>query len=154
MNAFDKIDRVITAPHCTWRALRFMHIWQCVPCDIWLWSQGISSYQIYLVHLQYMSVLGRLTHCPLRLFCFQIGIFRSCYENGLLWISWHLTDDKSILVQVIAWCHQATNHYLSQYWSRPMPPYGVPRPQRVDIWGIPVGPYCLARYSHFSWMQF
>ena len=26
--------------------------------------------------------------------------------------------DKSTLVQVMAWCHQATSHYLSQCWSR------------------------------------
>ena len=26
----------------------------------------------------------------------------------------YLADDKSILVQVMAWCRQATSHYLSQ----------------------------------------
>ena len=30
-----------------------------------------------------------------------------------------LTDDKSTLVQVMAWCRQATSHYLSQFWPRP-----------------------------------
>ena len=29
-----------------------------------------------------------------------------------------LTDDKSTLVQVMAWCRQASSHYLSQCWSR------------------------------------
>ena len=28
------------------------------------------------------------------------------------------TDDKSTLVQVMAWCWQATSHYLSQCWPR------------------------------------
>ena len=28
----------------------------------------------------------------------------------------NLTDDTLILVQVIAWCHQAASHYLSQCW--------------------------------------
>ena len=27
------------------------------------------------------------------------------------------TDDQSTLVQVMAWCHQATSHYLSQCWQ-------------------------------------
>ena len=27
-----------------------------------------------------------------------------------------LTDDKSTLVQVMAWCHQAASHYLNQCW--------------------------------------
>ena len=40
----------------------------------------------------------------------------SPYDKALRWIPWDLTDDKSTLVQVIAWCHQATSHYLSQCW--------------------------------------
>ena len=49
------------------------------------------------------------------------------------------TDDKWTLVQVMAWCRQATNHYLSQCWPISMLPYGVIRPQWVnfliEIWG-------------------
>ena len=41
----------------------------------------------------------------------------------------HLTDDKSTLVQVMAWCRQATSHYLSQCWPRSVSPNGVTRPQ-------------------------
>ena len=52
-------------------------------------------------------------------------------------------DDKSTLVLVMAWCHQATSHYLSQCWPRSMSPYGVTRPHRVkamhDLWNM----YCL-----------
>ena len=40
-----------------------------------------------------------------------------------------LTVDKSTLVQVLAWCRQATSHYLSQCWPRYMLPNGVTRPQ-------------------------
>ena len=40
--------------------------------------------------------------------------------------------DKSTLVQVMAWCHQATSHYLSQCWPRSMSPYEATRPQRVN----------------------
>ena len=45
------------------------------------------------------------------------------------WIPQNSTDDESTLVQVMAWCHQATNHYLSQCWSRTMSPYGITMPQ-------------------------
>ena len=38
-----------------------------------------------------------------------IGILRSLYDNGLRWMPQNITDDKSTLVQVMAWCH-----YLSQ----------------------------------------
>ena len=33
---------------------------------------------------------------------------------ALAWISPYLSDNKSTLVQVMAWCRQATIHYLSQ----------------------------------------
>ena len=42
-----------------------------------------------------------------------------------------LTDDKSTLVQVMAWCFQSPSHYLSQCWPRSLSPYGVTRPQWV-----------------------
>ena len=55
----------------------------------------------------------------------------SC-EIVLLWMPLHLIDDKSTLVQVMAWCRQATSHYLSQCWPRSRSPYGVTRPQWVN----------------------
>ena len=50
---------------------------------------------------------------------------------ALRWKSLDLSDDKSTLVQVMAWCRQATSHYLNQCWPRSLPPYGVTRPQWV-----------------------
>ena len=64
-----------------------------------------------------------------------IGIFRSYHDNALRWMSQDLTDDKSTLVQVMAWCRQATSHYLSQCWLSSLSPYGVARPQWVNsLW--------------------
>ena len=54
----------------------------------------------------------------------------SC-ELALRRMSLDLTDDKSTLVQVMAWCRQATSHYLSQCWPRSLSPYGVTKPQWV-----------------------
>ena len=34
-------------------------------------------------------------------------------------------DDKSTLVQVMAWYRQAASHYLSQCWPRSMSLYGI-----------------------------
>ena len=42
----------------------------------------------------------------------------------------------STLVQVMAWCHQTTSHYLSQYWPRSKTPYAVTRPQWFKICAI------------------
>ena len=54
----------------------------------------------------------------------------SC-ELALRWMSLDLTDDKSTLVQVMAWYRQATCHYLGQCWPRSLSLYGVTRPQWV-----------------------
>ena len=54
----------------------------------------------------------------------------SC-EIALIRLSVDFTDDQSTLVQVMAWCRQATSHYLSQCWPRSLMPYGVTRPQWV-----------------------
>ena len=32
----------------------------------------------------------------------------------------------------MAWCHQATGHYLNQCWQRLITPYGITRPQWVN----------------------
>ena len=64
-----------------------------------------------------------------------IGIFTLSKDNTLRWMPRDLTDDKSTLVQVMAWCRQATSHYLSQCWPSSMSPYSVTRPQWVKkIW--------------------
>ena len=57
----------------------------------------------------------------------------SC-ETVFVWLSLDVTDDKSTLVQVMAWCRQATSHYLSQCWPRSLSPYGITRPQWMLIW--------------------
>ena len=55
----------------------------------------------------------------------------SC-EISFSWMSLNLTD-KSTLVQVMAWCRQATSHYLNQCWTKSMSPYGITRPQWVNV---------------------
>ena len=52
----------------------------------------------------------------------------------LKWMPMGLTDGKSTSVQAMAWCHQATSHYLSQCWPRSLSPYDVTRPQWVNIY--------------------
>ena len=56
----------------------------------------------------------------------------SC-EIVLIWMSLDLNYEKSTLVQVMAWCHQATSHYLSQCWPRSLLPCDVFRPHWVNF---------------------
>ena len=48
-------------------------------------------------------------------------------------MSLDFTDYQSTLVQVMAWCRQATSHYLNQCWPRSLSLYSVTRPQWVNF---------------------
>ena len=65
-----------------------------------------------------------------------ISNFQSKFSDWWLrylgWMLSNLTDYKSTLVQVMAWCLQATRHYLNECWPRSMWPYGISRPQWVN----------------------
>ena len=55
---------------------------------------------------------------------------------GFRWMPQIPIDDKSTLVQVMAWCHQATSHYLNLCWLRYVSSYGVTRPQWLNSGNI------------------
>ena len=40
--------------------------------------------------------------------------------KSLWWMLQNFSNEESTLVQLMAWCHQATSHYLGQCWSRCM----------------------------------
>ena len=46
---------------------------------------------------------------------------------------WILFDNKLTLAQVMAWCRQATSHYLSQSWPISILPYVSTKSQWVEI---------------------
>ena len=43
---------------------------------------------------------------------------------GLRWEPQNPTDDKSTLIHVMAWCHQASSHYSKQCWPIYLRPQG------------------------------
>ena len=59
-------------------------------------------------------------------FCILIDISLKFFCNGQI-------ANKSTLVQVVAWHHQATSHYLNLYWPKCLAPYGIAGPQWVEI---------------------
>ena len=59
----------------------------------------------------------------MKIFVFWCKFHWSCYECSI--------DNKSALVQVMAWCRQAASHYLSQCWQRSIMPHGVTGTQWV-----------------------
>ena len=101
----------------------------------WWWfvnprSHGIIIHGICVLGNMPASMAEGLTHWPLEDFNLILGI---SYEIALRWMPLDLTDDNSALVQVMAWCRQATSHYLSKCWPRSMSPNGITRPQWVNL---------------------
>ena len=94
-----------------------------------------------LCHVQNGAAITVLTHWPLgdldNILKLQFSILFywlvSSNDNAPRWMPWDL-DDKSTLVQVMAWCRQATSHYLSQCWPWSMSPNGITRPQWVNMY--------------------
>ena len=122
---------------------------------IWAWINGWvnnreagdlrrhrAHYDVIIMCIS-LAISWGLTHWPPRRFKrnFREVIFKLIlvtdgwgvsYKIALRWMPLDLTDDKSTLVQLMAWCRQAPNDYLSQCWPRCMSPYGVTRPQSVN----------------------
>ena len=93
-------------------------------CIIWGWTMELSS----LAPGRDLDAILKMEFVNLVLL---IGIFRSSHDIALRWMPQDFTDDKSTLVQVMAWCRQAPSHHLSQCWLSSLSPYGVTRPQWV-----------------------
>ena len=68
---------------------------------------------------------------------FAGNIFKHTFFKILVfWFKFHRSSFKTALVQVMAWCRQATSHYLTQCQPIHMLPYGVIRPQWVKVYFI------------------
>ena len=93
----------------------------CIPDTRLTWVNSLApgefDYSLQLVNYKLISMINILS-----IFCAIV----------IRWMLQQLTDHQSTLVQAMAWCRQATSHYLSQCWPRPLSPYGITRPQWVN----------------------
>ena len=121
--------RAITWPTefpCTW--------WYEIPC------LGRRIFQFVVSHPWPCSLINSLApggfenifqNVFFKLISWIDTLSNSC-ETALRSMPQNPSDDKSTLVQVMAWCRQAASHYLSQCCPRSLSPYGVTRPQWVN----------------------
>ena len=105
------------------------------------WNNGMCYMSCHILN----SLAPGSFQWNLRKIIFKLILVTDGYEISseiaLRWRSLDFSDDKSTLVQVMAWCRQATSHYLNQSWPRSLTPYGITRPQWVKD-----------RYlEHFQW---
>ena len=89
------------------------------------WSMTVTD----LIYLVFKELCG-LTHCHLRNMAiifnvifrnsFMIDVLNTSSKIALMWISQHLTDYKSTLVQVMTWWRHVAIHCLDQCQQRVM----------------------------------
>ena len=101
---------------------RLIHIQYMSPCVITR-PQWVNSLAPGRFQFNFREVIFNLTLVN--------GGWGTSYEIAFRWMPLDLTDDKSTLVKVMAWCRQATSHYLKQCWPISLPPYAVNMPQWV-----------------------
>ena len=130
---------VISSP-CFLSHLVWYLLWNTVHKRITFCLGGKYNWPELHHHLGILSINSlapRRYGCNLKLvifnFIWRIGNLSISHEIALRWIPGDLSDDQSTLVQVMAWCRQATGHYLSQCWPRSMSSYGATRPQQVNL---------------------
>ena len=97
----------------------------------------LPVFNIYTCTSKFNSLVPGGYSCNDELSIFKLtqgtDILSIACEFALRWMPPELTIEKSTLVQVIAWCCQATSYYLSQCWQGSISPYGVTRPQLVKV---------------------
>ena len=103
---------------------QFEMLLKVVMCDVWCSHCCYNSLVPGRFYWNFGKIIFKLI--------LMIGGWAIFKKIALRWMSQDRIDDKSTLVQVMAWCRQATSHYLSQCWPRSVLPYGVTRPQWVN----------------------
>ena len=84
-------------------------------------NSGQYFLQVILVKAMWLEMINSLApgrfEFDIRKIIFKLTLVNGgwgiSYEIALSWMPQDLTDDKSTLVQVMAWCRQATSHYLN-----------------------------------------
>ena len=79
--------------------------------------------------------LGEAAVCELVIFKLisRTDVLSISCVNALRWMPYNTLDERSTLAQVMAWCRQATSHYLSKHWPRSMLSYDATKPQWVKL---------------------
>ena len=92
----------------------------CTQWSLWVWLTHYPLWDVALISQVYISN----TTWWLISWIIEINI-------TMEWITEDLVDGQSTLIQVMAWCRQATSHHLNQCCPRFPTPYGATTPHRL-----------------------
>ena len=96
-------------------------------------TRGCSWFQLPIIPLTLLP-LGDVAIILNACFFYSLYTFAAPCEMPLRGMPQYtyLTNEKSTLVQVMAYCHEAINYYSNQCWPRSMLTYWITRPQWVN----------------------
>ena len=129
---------------------------------VWLTSslQCHHTWDILVLYWTYIMIIDihhyTTLHLTLLLWCRRVKLYASGVTELIEWFSsrfffilplWRMScgivissivlspndDSSQHLAGVMAWCHVATSHCLSQFWQSPMIFYGIIREQRFLV---------------------
>ena len=138
---FIKLHEAVNQVPISWEASAFITAvgWVCKICKMtpsallwhlrWWWRKGMAEEIHSLAPGGFENIFQNVFF---KLISWIDTLSNSC-ETALRSMPQNPSDDKSTLVQVMAWCRQAASHYLSQCCPRSLSPYGVTRPQWVNM---------------------
>ena len=110
-------------------------------------SWGMITQRDLLKPLTYKSLRDPDAILKLQILVLLHWLALSNHLMVMLQMSGDLTDDRSTLVQVMAWCRQATSHYLSPCWTRSRPQWVKSQPCPYIIISLIFDSY------HHSWTR-
>ena len=121
-----RINRYVLFLRCDWQIILILYLFRPHTNKKWVIEEVYSHYWIHSLYFKSLN--------PVRSGSYWESILKPIIESNKLgtrrkiacwWIEENLTNDKSALVQVMAWCHQATSQCLKQCLPRCLPPYWV-----------------------------
>ena len=119
-------------PTLFWNEWVYIHV-------IYDWLTGQAQqhwnhfFQIISNHYYFKSLIYVRCGGNVNSIIFKLNTWNSSldthHEIALRWMQQNLTKGMSMLVQEMAWCHQAPSHYLCQFWPWSMSLHGIITPQ-------------------------
>ena len=97
--------------------------------NIWNWYVALAKvskefkFCEFMLNFMALGKLGCDTKLVIAKLISRVYILRISCETVLRWMLQYLIECQSTLIQAMAYCHQATRHYLNQSWPRSMSPY-------------------------------
>ena len=134
---FENFVITVGAVICRNNNLYLNQWWQICQMDNLLFSVSLPNHTVIRVEWTLNSLILGRCGCDLRsliIVMSRIDIYSTCCQINLSWIPLNPNGDIWTFVKVMAWYHNATSHYLNQFWLRSTMPYAITRPQSVNQW--------------------